>query len=159
MPIKNLTDNVAPAFQRIGELRKGGEGPIKTDRNGREYRSFGPELSFWRFTSDRPEVVAAFMATYGNEPVSINVFLPYTTVEDNFPTWREEWSSGTPDLPGSMLHRCDGETMVKWLGPDSRYYEEPRPCPHRGKDKPACKPVGRLSVIIPELWEAGFVGM
>lgn len=143
MPIKNLTDNVLPAFPRLGKLRKG-----SPQENGH----FGKEQSFWRFASERTDVTAAFTAAYGAQPVSLTVYLPYAQVEDNFATWREEWTAG------GLVHRCDGETMTIWRTPAGTYDRTPKACPNRGQAKPACKPVGRLTIIIPELIQAGFVG-
>lgn len=143
MPIKNLTDNVLPAFPRLGKLRKG-----SPQENGH----FGKEQSFWRFASERTDVTAAFTAAYGAQPVSLTVYLPYAQVEDNFATWREEWTAG------GLVHRCDGETMTIWRTPTGTYDRTPKACPNRGQAKPACKPVGRLTIIIPELIQAGFVG-
>lgn len=143
MSIKGLTDNVLPAFPRLGKLRKGA-----AQENGR----LGKEQSFWRFASERTDVSAAFTAAFGAQPVAITIYLPYTTVAENFTTWREEWTAG------GMVHRCDGENMTIWRTPTGHYDSTPRPCPNAGQDKPACKPVGRLTVIIPELIQAGYVG-
>jgi hypothetical protein len=150
MTIKGVTDNVLPAFPRLGKLRKGSP----RDADGK----IGKEQSFWRFASERAEVVAAFTTAYGEQPVRINVLLPYVKVEDCFATFVEEWSAG------GMVHRCDGETMLYWRTPTGAYSDEPRPCPYfagekkRSPSAPGCKPVGRLTVIIPELVYAGFVG-
>ena len=106
----------------------------------------GTDLDHFRFTSDRPEVEEAFREAYGDKPVLINCYLLHPTVEGNFECWKEAWSAG------GLQHRCDGEVCVLWLKPDGTYTQEPRPCPG------GCKEVGRLSVIIPELVMAGFVG-
>lgn len=151
MPIKGLTDNIRPAFPIIGKLRKGGEkGP----------KGIGPDLSYFRFTSERPEIVRAFHEAYGDQPTLINVFLPYITPDENFSVWKEKW------VAGGMIHRCDGETMSIWLGPDHRYHREPAPCPYHSSEKsdseqrsdPPCEEVGRLSLMIPELIREGYVG-
>ena len=137
MAIKGLTDNVAPAFPRLGKLRKG---DTKLDKG------YGKDLTHFRFTSDRPEIEEAFTAAYGERAALLHVYLPYADIERNFSTWKEAWAAG------GLQHRCDGETCTIWLGPDGKYHQEPKPCP--GK----CDEVGRLSVILPELWKAGFVG-
>lgn len=139
MAIKGLTDrdSITPRFPRIGKLRKGGE---------KTATGFGPDLNHWRFTSDRAEAEAAFVAAYGDSPAQINVYLPHASVEDNFQTWKEEWKSG------GLGHRCDGETCTIWLGADGKYHREPKPCPG------GCKEVGRLEVVIPEMLQAGHVG-
>jgi len=137
MGIKGITIGASPAFPSIGKLRKGDEKGI---------RGPGKELPYWRFTSERQEVKEAFVAAYGKNPVELDVYLPYKSVEDNFSTWKEEWSGG------GLVHRCDGETCTIWLKPDGTYSREPKPCPG------GCKEVGRLSVILPALFRAGFVG-
>lgn len=152
MPIKNLTDFVLPAFPRLGKLRKGGPSVTKTNAAGKSYNSYGPELDHWRLASERADVTAAFTAAYGPQPKVVNVFLPHAALDDNWSTWREEWSAG------GLIHRCDGETMSIWRTPRGTYEQGAKPCPHQGQEKPACKPVGRLTVIVPELWQAGLVG-
>jgi hypothetical protein len=139
MAIKGLTDrdSITPRFPRIGKLHKGGE---------KSATGFGPDLDHWRFTSDRPEAEAAFVAAYGECPAQINVYLPHTSVEDNFQTWKEEWKSG------GLGHRCNGETCTIWMGDDGKYHRNPKPCPG------GCKEVGRLEVVIPEMLQAGHIG-
>lgn len=144
MPIKNLTDNVIPQFPQIGKLRKGGE---KTPKG------FGPELDHWRFTSERPEVEKAFYDFYKSEPRTIQVYLPYATPEEAFDTWCEVWNAS------SLVHRCDGENMTIWLEGDT-YKRGSKPCDngqHKDGD-PLNDAIGRLSVIIPVLWEVGYIG-
>lgn len=137
MAIRGLTDSIKPAFPCIGKLRKGGE---------KTASGFGKELDYWRFTSDRPEVVEAFKAVYGDRPRLVNVFLPYASIDDNFEAWKEHWAAG------GLRHRCDGQNMVIWLGPDGKYHREPKPCTG------GCDEVARLSFIVPELVTAGHIG-
>jgi len=139
MAIKGLTtrEDITPRFRTLGKLRKGGE---KTPKG------YGPDLDHFRFTSDDPGIVAAFADVYGAEPHAINVYLPYSTTEQNFPTWKEAWTAG------GLQHRCDGETVTIWLGQDGKYHRTPKPCPG------GCDEVGRLEVIIPELISSGYVG-
>ena len=138
MPIHGLTDAARPAFPVLGKLRKGA---AKIDE-----RKPGQDLSYFRFTSDRPQIVEAFRQAYGAEPRELNVYLPYAKIEDNLSAWKEEW------VAGGLKHRCDGETCVVWMQDDGTYSREPKPCPGN------CKPVGRLSLILPELLTAGYVG-
>ena len=142
-PIKNLTDEIAPRFPRLGKLRKGGE---KTDK------AFGPDLDHFRFTSDDPAVVEAFVSAYGNEPRLINVFIPHACPADAFQTWAEIWSAT------GLVHRCDGQNMTVWLD-NGKYQRGSKPCPggHEKNDY-LNDAVGRLDVIIPELVMAGHVG-
>src|SRR3990167_1146062 len=141
-PIKGMTIGAKAAFPTVGKLRKGA--PMSKDQNGKP--RIGPDLQYFRFTSERPEVQAAFEAVYGDKPTLINVFLPHATVEECFDCWREEW------VAGGLVHRCDGETAVLWRTPQGTFSREPKPCPG------GCKPVGRLNVWIPELVDAGFIG-
>lgn len=159
MPIKGLTDRVKAQFVLLGKLRKGGPKPEKG-------YGFGPELSYFRFTSDNKEhaaeIVDAFHKLYGEKPVSLRVFLPFADLESNFSCWKEKWNRG------GLVHRCDGENMIKWLDPVTHQYSFiPKPCPYAGrvqtdeekKKDPPCDEVGRLTVMLPELWQAvGVVG-
>lgn len=138
MPIKGLTDNVTPRFPRLGKLRKGGEKNAKGQ--------YGPDLDYFRFTSDNPAIVQAFQDAYGEKPVALHVYLPYPGVDTNFATWKEQWAAG------GLVHRCDGETCQIWRTSAGTYSQQPKPCPG------GCDEVGRLTVILPELITAGFVG-
>jgi len=135
MPIKGLTD-VEAAFPQVGILRKGDK--KQGNRPGRD-------LEYFRFTSEHEDVVATFGAAYGGEPNDINIVLPYRTTDENLHCWREHW------VAGGLKHRCDGETTVVLQLKDGTYSTTPQPCPGN------CKPVGRLSVIIPELQRLAFV--
>ena len=86
MPIKGLTDTAQPRFRRLGKLRKGDEKP--NDKQP------GPELQYWRFTSDTPEIEAAFVAAYGETPSEVDVYLPFAKIADNWSTWQEKWVAG-----------------------------------------------------------------
>jgi len=137
MPIIGLTDRGA-AFPRIGTLRKGA--PKVSERQP------GADLKDrFRLDTQDAEVAAAFERAYGDAPNNIRVMLPYATVAENFDTWQEEWSAG------SLKHRCDSRTCVRWLAPDGTYHDDPKPCPG------GCKPAGRLQVWIPELQRAGVI--
>jgi hypothetical protein len=151
MPIKGLTtrQDLTPRFPRLGKLRKGGEKVVRKNAAGKEYETYGHDLDHFRFTSEQPEVEAAFLAAYGEKPVNIACYLPYPTMEQNFQTWKEEWGSG------GLKHRCDGERTVIWQNEKGEYVTDPdkqKPCP--GK----CDELGRLELMIPELLEAGYVG-
>ena len=153
MPIRGMTDqdSVTPRFPRLGKLRKGGERVEKT-KDGRKYTVMGPDLDYFRFTSDRPEIVEAFYEAYGEKPTSILVYLPYISPDENFPTWCELWNES------GMIHRCDGENMVIWLE-GSKYVRGSKSCPGGHKDGDARNDcIGRLALIIPELVTAGFAG-
>lgn len=143
MPIVNLTNREA-AFPQIGILRKGAPKP----KSGP-----GKDLKHFRFTSEHGDVLASFHAHYGDAPTDINVFLPYRTTDENFSAWREHW------VAGGLVHRCDGETCTIWRNKEGGYSTEKKPCPEKDKasNKRLCKPVGRLSVIVPELKRLAYV--
>ncbi len=146
-PIIGLTDQVVPRFPRLGKLRKGGPSVEKTSSKGNKYNSYGADLEYFRFTAENPAIAEAFQAAFGEKPALLKVYLPYATTEQNFDTWREKWDAG------GMLHRCDGETMTIWReAKKTVYHREPKKCDG------GCKEVGRLVMIIPELFQAGFVG-
>lgn len=135
MAIKRLIREAA--FPCIGKLRKGGVRP----ESG---KAPGKDLTYFRFDSDDARANAHFRATYGDEPTTINVFLPHQTAAQNFSCWQEAY------VAGGLMHRCDGETCVIWLD-GKKYSTEPKPCPG------GCKEVGRLMVIIPELQRFAYV--
>ena len=139
-PIIGMTDdNAVPQFPRIGKLRKGAPKPTSSNAPGKD-------LSYFRFTSDNPRVEAAFKEAYGGEPQELSVYLPFASIDDCFPTWREHWTT-------VLQHRCDGEVCTRWLQDNGQYCEEPVPCPG------GCTQVGRLNVILPELLRAGYMGL
>lgn len=151
-PIVGMTrrEDVTPKFPDLGKLRKGGP---KTDP-----KKPGPDLEYWRFTSERPEVQAAFAASHPNNPKVVEAYLPFAAMEENWLTWFEEWDAG------GMVHRCDGRTMYRWRNGNGEYVDGERPCPYAKGEKtrtaanPGCKQVGRLNLILPALIKAGHVG-
>jgi hypothetical protein len=139
MPIKGLSDRQA-SFPQIGILRKGGAKTSDTKP--------GPDLDHFRLTTDDPSVAAAFVEAFGNEPKEIEVQVPYERTEQNFDSWNEEW------VGGGLVRRCNGEHVVLHRRNDGSYSHDPIPC--HGSNC-ACKPVGRLSVIIPKLQRLAYV--
>jgi len=140
MPIKGLTDSTKLYFPRIGKLRKGSMKGAKGP---------GKELPHWRFVAENedPLIQEAFEHAYGPEPVSLSVYLPFRGLTDNWDTWMEKWAAG------GLQHRCNGETTVVLQKPDGTYTTDPHPCPG------GCSRVGRLSVILPEMFKQGYVGI
>lgn len=136
MPIKGLTDRGA-SLPQIGTLRKGDKKASATMP--------GKDLDHFRFVTEDTDAESAFLAAYGAQPRSINVFLPFATVDENFEAWMEEYTAS------ALKHRCDGETCVLWLKGDGTYSSDPRPCPG------GCKQTGRLKVVIPELGRMAIV--
>ena len=146
MPIIGLTDRGA-SFPQIGILRKGAVKGTNAP---------GKDLKYFRLDTKLPDVQAQFEAVYGKEPVSVRVFLPYQTPDENLQAWREEYTAS------SLIHRCDGQTMTIWRKPDGGYSQEAKPCPYeagkqRSKKEPGCKPVCRLKVIVPELQRLAYL--
>lgn len=136
MAIKRLQKR-APSFPNIGKLRKGAPKPEKGP---------GRDLAYFRFDTTDRHAQKLFEAMYGSEPTEIEVFLPFTTTDENFPCWQEEY------VAGGLKHRCDGETCVLWYDDKSgQYKNDPKPCPG------GCKEVGRLQVIIPALQRFAYV--
>lgn len=159
MPIVGMTrrQDVDEATHRLvyGVLRKGGPRPPKREN---EKPKPGPELEYWRFTSERPELVAAFNAAYPDKPKAVDAYLPFPDMERNWQTWFEEYDAG------GLRHRCDGRTMTRWRNPDGSYQDGEQPCPYfvgreRTEKNPGCKQVGRLYLVMPALIKAGFVGL
>ena len=146
MTYKGITDT-RMTFPIIGKLHKGTK---KQSKNGKEYP--GKNTDHFRFASDfSPGIEAAFTEALGPEPSSIPVYLPYQDVADNFDVWGYVYASSR------LMHKCDGEFIVY-------YYDKKRevgirpdygamPCKN-----PDCKPYGSLTVVIPALLQAGYVG-
>lgn len=146
MPIKGLTTSGDAAFPKIGNLRKGA--PAGNNRPGKD-------LEHFRFDTTDPKAQQDFDEAYGKEPRTINVYLPFEKPDENFQAWQEEYTGG------GLVHRCDGETMYIWQV-DGKYQTGSKPCPYHTGEKErtareGCKPVGRLSVIIPELQRFAYV--
>ena len=149
MPIKGMTDreSIKGRYAIIGKLRKGGEKKkVKSKKTGKMIEVYGDDLPYFRFTSKRDDIVEAFVNHYGEKPDKLTVHLPYATVEECFSTWQEKWTAARLD------HRCDDEMTVIIRKDDGTYSHEPEPCPG------GCHQVGRLSVILMPLIEAGFFG-
>lgn len=154
MPIFGVTDrgSLEARFKEVGKLRKGGP---KTSEG-----HFGKDLEWFRFTSDRENVVTAFRQAYGDQPASMEVLFPYQTIEAVFPTFRELYGQNR-----LLKEQCDGFNIVQWQnGPymerGSKLCE--KPCKNV-ETRPPCrdcplKPIGRLSVILLPLLRAGIVG-
>lgn len=143
MPIIGLT-NRPPSFPCIGTLRKGAPKPE---------RGPGRDLSYFRFDTDDERAAQMFTTAYGNEPRQINVYLPFSSTDQNFQAWRESWTAS------KLNHRCDGEVCYTYAA-DGQLVPTSTPCPDLGKpdtDRNRCKQVGRLQVILPALERFAYV--
>jgi hypothetical protein len=150
MPIRGVSarEDARPTLPEGGKLRKGAK---------KQGNRPGADLTYFRFTSDDPEIEQAFVEAYGQKPDSLNVYLPYSTMEENFSSWRELW--GQNNL---LKLRCDGACWTEWVeGPRKMRGEKEctLPCRDTLNRCPDCElvPAGRLAVILPELWEMGHI--
>lgn len=156
MPIKGLSDrdSVDPRFKEIGRLRKGGE--KKGNRPGED-------LEYFRFVpnNNRQDVSDAFREAYGEAPTHLEVYFPFDRMERVFSSYREAYGQNR-----LCKLRCDGENWIDWIEGDRHHHSaQGRPCDLDCKDvenkcpKCPCGYYGRLSVILPELWFAGKIGL
>lgn len=142
-PIKGLTDHNSRQIQRglqmLGRIYKGAE---RTEQD-KERKRPGRELPYFRvkFEDSYAHLAPDWEALYGREPKLLpNARLVGQTVDDAYPTWKEEWGAT------GLIHRCDGEQQAKWYDSTmGRCSIVARAC-----DAPACKcvPVGRLNIIL-----------
>jgi len=156
MPIYGLSDrdSLDPRFKEIGRLRKGA---------AKKGNQPGADLEYFRFvpTGNRPDVLAAFQKAYGKEPTHLEVYFPFDTMERVFSSWREEYGQNR-----LCKLRCDGARWHDWVIGDRHYHStEGRECDFEFRDSAAgcpkcpCGYYGRLSIILPEMWYAGHVGL
>ena len=145
MPIKSLQINQTAQFPIIGKLRKGAP---KVENNGKS--QMGKDLDYFRFDSDDQAACQSFAAAYQEHPKQIRVLLPFATPEQNFQAWMEEYSAG------GLQRRCDSETQT--FSRDKLGKQAPaKPCEKLCGGSCACKQVGRLYVVIPELARLAYV--
>ena len=145
MPIRGVTDQQG-GLPVIGRLRKGDPKPAKGP---------GRDTDHFRFTSGLSEVEKQFQSVYGDKPAELQVYLPYRDLERNFPHNVEKWQAA------GLMWRGDGEYLSLWYDGKARAYvndpeyRQKQPCP----DDVNAKWTGRLFVILPQLWEAGYMGL
>ncbi len=156
MAIMGVSDpeSVEPRTKEIGRLYKGS----KQKENARGKMIYGDDLDHFRFVSPDPVVQKAFENAYGTEPAQLRVYFWHRTAQENFGSWRESYGRN-----GLCKVRCDGDYIVDWIEGD-RHHHGRRLCDKPFKDTenrcPGCPlvQVGRLSVILLPLWEAGHFG-
>lgn len=177
MPIASIKASLAnrgEAFAQIGVIRKGAPKVVKTNASGAKYETVGGDLSYFRFVFDENETEAAKIITdlYGNEPNNIRVRLPLGEVWKVWEFWLEAYTAGAmiarigehPEIKDGCEYVCyqlDPKTgnklVVNWRSTDTgepvKYDGRPvhQYTTSKGLQLVYPKPVGRLSVIIPEL--------
>ena len=149
MPIVGLTDR-GMAFPQIGDIRKGE--PKGENQPGKDLRWFRVE-----FDATEKQAAQDFTALYDDKPNGIVIILPFDEIGLVWDAWREAYTAG------AMNHRCDGEHVVYAINPKSGEIvvrggidlATGQTVECKLKDFPdkmkRCKPVGRLSVVIPQL--------
>lgn len=163
MPIKGLS-NRGLALPEIGQIRKGG----KKRKNAQGKEIFGEELSYFRveFAEGEEKAAAKFRATYGTQPNSIRVLLPFNEIERTWDPWKEAYTAGR------LVARSDGEFIVYQLDnkgdvivqnwTDKSGNKVPHPTNNIAgydfQNKPVeFKNTGRLKVIVPDLERAAYL--
>lgn len=153
MPILGVStrDDVDPRFRSLGKLKKGA--PKREGLRDLEYFRFAPR-------DNDAALLKAFADAYDEEPTSLQpIYLPHATMEENFSSWRELYGQN-----GLCKVRCNGSEWVDWIDGNAHRHGL-KPCDKEFKDTanrcPDCplKPVGRLEIILPELWYAGYIGL
>jgi hypothetical protein len=153
MPIRGLTDQQQPGshgLPEIARLYKGEPKPEDGRRPGRDLDHFRVE-----FQPEYEILRPLFIQLYGDKPTEFEpVFFAGATVDEVFATWKEEWTAT------AMLHRCDGEYQVAHYNPQSGYYSTAKiECAVTSGEGCACKQIGRMSLLLPELVDAaGILG-
>jgi Recombination directionality factor-like len=131
----------------LGTIRKGDKKQTRTDKAGKEYQIQGKDLEYFRFDGRFEWLNRKFSERYGDEPNELKIWLPYPTTDQNFPCFMEEWKAG------GLLRRCDRQTIVLHQE-NGKMSTQEKPC----IQECGCKPVGRLSLILPEFLRDGIVG-
>lgn len=104
MPIAGVTDKLSTKVEtnRLGSCHKGEK---------RKGKSIGKDL-IDRFRLELPSPYdSAIKAAYGTtQPAEVRVFFPFHTTDECFETWNDAFSKK------GLLHRCDGENIVREIG-------------------------------------------
>lgn len=151
MPIKGFErEDLDPRFNSLGKLKKGA--PKTEGLHDLEWFRFCPK-------DNNASLLKTFEGAYGPEPTRLEIYLPRPTMEENFTYWRELY--GQNEL---CKVRCNGSDWVDWIEGNAHRHGL-KPCDKPYKDTanrcPDCplKPVGRLEIILPEMWNAGYIGL
>lgn len=167
--IKGVTDRRRNFFPRIAKIRLGVK---RRGQSGAEYPS---DVDYFVLT-DAPAVAKI----YGEKPKRLIVMFPSNDIEEIFPTRLEAWKSKGKDASGvqknTLFCSSDGVTADRVYAGDKDPQghavvmamskdERPEigemftlPCPHEECpyfDNRACRRVGRLNVVLPEVTLTG----
>jgi hypothetical protein len=162
-------------FPQIATVRKGSP---KT--NGGQ---MGKNLPYFRIVFNKGEdaACAVFNKTFGVKPTQFEAMAPFNEIARFWDYWREGYIRAGGSAGGMMIHRCDGAwinferdqktrqiTVMNWLDLNGQRAKcqceggAGRPLfvgkNKEGKQVPYfCKPVGRLSLIVPTLKREAYV--
>lgn len=165
LPIQGLTTTRVTMPPVIGYLRKGGEKETKISKKGKEYKGYGSDLEYFRFTARNEQdtqIVEDFLQAYGAEPQRLEVYLPAASVDDVLMAFKEEYNAS------KLIHRCDGHWIYQRDRYSGEFVQTHEPCPYgpeverplrRTEEQPGCRNEGRLALILPELVNMGHYGV
>ncbi len=159
MPVKDIQPTT-PRFSRLGIIRLGMKQTKEVNGKQVEYPSDADHFVM----TDAPGLVDA----YGEQPDQLLIYLPFGTVDANFPAYHELWTAtgclcrGDGQVIASLLDPTDGITRVVRDGRVARTYTdqdgtifEPGDiarCPGLEHDLYArcadCRPSGMLLVMV-----------
>jgi len=162
--IKGLTSCTTGRLPVEFVLRKGEAKQKGKNKEGKEIEIVGKDLDHFRFVPADPEddeLAQCFTSTFGDNPRRIEVFLPYSTVDENFENSMVEFNASY-----QVIHRCDGENILFRDPITGRFLIGEQKCPFAemalGDKKRKCSPNGILYVLIKPLHDhlhRGFSGM
>lgn len=151
MAIKGLLDTAlrpGEGFPRIGKLHKGA---ARTEADLNKNRP-GKDLGHFRMTFEPQfeHLEPLWNELYGEQPEVFDpVYVYGETVDAAFDYWKEEWTAT------KLLHRCDGDEQTLHFDSATGNYVRAKV----GCAAPSCqcKPVGRLSLLLPDFADASGV--
>lgn len=161
-------------FPQIATVRKG-----SPKANGQ----MGKNLSYFRIVFNKGEDAACtvFNKTFGTQPTQFEAMAPFNEIARFWDYWREGYIRAGGSAGGMMIHRCDGAwvnferdpktrqiNVMNWLDLNGQRVEcqcksgagEPLFVGKNKKGEPVpyfCRPVGRLSLIVPALKREAYV--
>jgi len=139
MSIKGLTDK--PSFPRIGKIHLG----IQT---GKGYPEPVDYFYVKEDSSTSKESNEAFHKVYGDKPKSLDIILPFNTIDDIFPQWWKRYAKRGQS--GILICRGNGEDALALDEKIGQWAEKKGACVNceymkNGK----CKKVGNLKFMLP----------